>query len=58
MIRILTPIFNIAPGGDPDQEPEVMFDLCKKLNATFCMPHQCVTDALFDRRAGQNPRSG
>lgn len=52
MIRIVTPIFNIAPGGDPNQEPEVMFDYCMKLNATFCMPHQCVTDALADRRSG------
>ncbi|RPJ51522.1 MAG: hypothetical protein EHM21_02510 [Chloroflexi bacterium] len=52
MIRILTPIFNIVPGGDPAQEPELMFDTCKKLNGTFCMPHQCVTDALLDRRAG------
>lgn len=52
MIRILTPIFNTTPGGDPDKEPEVMLDLCKKLNATFCMPHQAVTDALVDRRSG------
>ncbi len=52
MIRILTPIFNIAPGGDMDKEPEVMFDQCKQWNATFCMPHQCVTDALIDRRSG------
>lgn len=52
MIRILTPIFNITPGGDPSAEPEAMLDLCKKLNATFCLPHQCVTDALLDRRAG------
>jgi hypothetical protein len=52
MIRILTPIVNIAPGGDPNSEPEAMFDLSKKLGATFCMPHQCVTDALVDRRAG------
>ncbi len=52
MIRILTPIFNILPGGDPNAEPGVMFDLCKKWGATFCMPHQAVTDALLDRRAG------
>lgn len=52
MIRILTPIFNIAPGGDPASEPGVMMDFCKRLNATFCMPHQAVTDALLDRRAG------
>jgi hypothetical protein len=30
-----------------------MFDLCQKMHATFCMPHQCVTDALLDRRAGK-----
>lgn len=52
MTRILTPIFNIAPGGDADKEPEVMLDYCKQLNGTFCMPHQCVTDALVDRRSG------
>ncbi len=52
MTRILTPIFNITPGGDPNTEPEVLFDLCKKYNATFCMPHQAVTDALLDRRSG------
>lgn len=52
MTRILTPIFNITPGGQPEQEPEVMLDQCKKLNATFCMPHQCVTDALIDRITG------
>jgi hypothetical protein len=52
MIRILTPIFNIVPGGDADKEPELMFDQCKQFGATFCMPHQCVTDALLDRRAG------
>ncbi len=53
MIRIITPIFNVTPGGDPDKEPEVMFDMCKnELNTTFCMPHQCVTDALLDRRSG------
>ena len=51
MIRILTPIYNIAPGGAPEAEPERMLDQCKNLGATFCMPHQCVTDALVDRRA-------
>ena len=52
MIRILTPIFNITPGGAPESEPERMLDQCKKLGATFCMPHQCVTDALLDRMTG------
>ena len=50
IIRILTPHFNILPGGEPDAEPEVVFDRCKeKYHATFCMPHQCMTDALVDK---------
>ncbi len=49
MIRILTPIFNVIPGGSPETEPEVMIDLCQKLHGEICMPHQCVTDALVDR---------
>jgi hypothetical protein len=51
MIRILTPIFNVTP-GDAERSPETMMDFCKKLNATFCMPHQAVTDALVDRISG------
>lgn len=53
MIRILTPIFNVVPGGKPEQEPEAMMDFCQKLNGTFCMPHQAVTDALVDRTVGK-----
>ena len=49
MTRILTPSFNIRPGGPPEDEPEAVFDQCKALGATFCLPHQCVTDALVDR---------
>jgi hypothetical protein len=49
MIRILTPSFNILPGGPRASEPEIALDRCKKLGATFCLPHQCVTDALVDR---------
>jgi len=48
-ILILTPIFNIVPGGPAEAEPERMFDRCRELGATFCMPHQSVTDALMDR---------
>ena len=48
-ILILTPHFNIVPGGDPENEPERTFDRCKDLGATFCFPHQCVTDRLLDR---------
>ncbi len=52
MIRIWTPIFNLTPDGTPESEPERTLDLCKELDATFCLPHQCVTDALVDRRSG------
>jgi hypothetical protein len=48
MIRVLTPIFDPLPDGDPESAPEVMFDQAKALGATFCLPHQCVTDALVD----------
>jgi hypothetical protein len=51
--RIITPMFNVLPGGDPETEPEKMLDYCQKLGATFCMPHQCVTDALIDRTIGR-----
>lgn len=52
MIWIQTPDFNLRPGGPPENEPETVFDACARLGATFCMPHQCVTDALVDRRLG------
>jgi len=52
MIRILTPSFNVRPGGPSRNEPEVVLDRCKALGATFCLPHQCVTDALIDRMHG------
>jgi len=48
-IRILTPSFDILPDGDPSSCPEAVFDRTKELGATFCMPHQSVTDALVDR---------
>ena len=51
-IRILTPHFNIVPGGPERMEPERVFDRCKELGATFCFPHQAVTDALLDRMYG------
>jgi hypothetical protein len=50
MIRIFTPSFNLAPGGPPEGEPEAIFDQTKAMGATFCLPHQCVVDALLDRR--------
>ena len=49
IIQMLTPQFNILPGGPAETEPERALDVCRKLGATFCLPHQCVTDALIDR---------
>jgi hypothetical protein len=49
MIRILTPSFNVRRGGSPEDKPKAAFDRCRELGATFCLPHQCVTDALVDR---------
>lgn len=46
---ILTPWFNILPGGDPENEPETVIAQCKQAGAKICMPHQMVTDALMDR---------
>jgi|TARA_Y100000310_G_scaffold295298_1_gene326489 hypothetical protein len=46
---ILTPHFNVKPGGPPENEPERVIEGCKKQGATFCFPHQMVTDALLDR---------
>lgn len=52
MILILTPSFNLLPGGDPQAEPEPVLDHYQEIGTTFCLPHQCVTDALLDKRAG------
>lgn len=46
---IVTPNFNITAGGPQEEEPERVFDTCRDMGATFCMPHQCVTDRLIDR---------
>jgi hypothetical protein len=53
IIRIYTPWFNITPGGPSDNEPDIVFDQCMDYGATFCMPHQGVTDALLDRMTGE-----
>jgi hypothetical protein len=51
-IRIFTPVFNVLPDGPPEKEPEPVFDRCREAGATFCMPHQAVTDVLLDRMFG------
>ncbi len=52
IIRIYTPAFDLNPDAAPAERAEAVFDRCAALGATFCMPHQSVTDALLDRRAG------
>ena len=52
LLRVLTPAFSLAPDCAREDSPEAAFDFCQKHGATFCLPHQCVTDALIDRRAG------
>ena len=52
IVRIYTPAFDLAPDPAPENSPQGVFDQCAALGATFCMPHQSVTDALIDRRAG------
>jgi hypothetical protein len=52
IIRIYTPSFDLSPNPKPEDSAQAVFDQCAAFGATFCMPHQCVTDALVDRRAG------
>jgi hypothetical protein len=49
MHLILTPHFNILPGGPVENEPELVVDRCKKLGATFCFPHSSIIDQMTDR---------
>ncbi|MGQ9554051.1 MAG: hypothetical protein ACUVWR_08065 [Anaerolineae bacterium] len=52
MIQIMNPSFSLLPGGRPEEEPGAVLDRCREQGATVCMPHQVVTDALLDKRAG------
>jgi hypothetical protein len=52
IIRIYTPSFELHPDASSTSNAESVFDQCAKFGATFCLPHQSVTDALVDRRAG------
>ena len=51
-IRLLTPSFDLGPNPPAQDSPETAFDRCAEYKAAFCLPHQCVTDALVDRRSG------
>ena len=48
-IMVVTPRFNILPGGPEEKSPEKVFDACKKLGAKFCFPHQGMIDTLLDK---------
>jgi hypothetical protein len=48
-IRVITPSFNVLPGGEPDSEPRRVLDYCRDNQAVFCFPHQSVTDRILDR---------
>jgi hypothetical protein len=52
IIRIYTPGFDLSPDSAPAERAEAIFDHCANLGVKFCLPHQSVTDALIDRRAG------
>ncbi|HEU0295487.1 MAG TPA: hypothetical protein VFR47_22300 [Anaerolineales bacterium] len=52
IIRIYTPAFDLSSSAEIENTAEAVFDQCAAYHATFCMPHQSVTDALVDRRAG------
>ena len=49
VLRVITPSFNVLPGGEPENEPQRVFDACREHGATFCFPHTSVTDRLLDR---------
>ena len=52
IIRIYTPAFELGADAAPEECAEAVLDRCAAAHATFCLPHQMVTDALIDRRAG------
>lgn len=52
ILRIYTPAFDLSPNAAAQETAQAAFDQCAAFHAAFCMPHQCVTDALLDRRAG------
>ena len=53
LILILTPTFNIIPGGPKENDAEAVLDMCKRFQCKICMPHMIVTDYLLDRMNGE-----
>lgn len=52
LIRIYTPAFDLSPDAAAENSAPAALDKCAGWGASFCLPHQCVVDALVDRRAG------
>jgi hypothetical protein len=52
IIRLYTPAFELDAVDGSDKSAQAAFDQCAAFGATFCMPHQLVTDALADRTVG------
>ena len=48
-VRVITPSFNVLPGGKPRDEPQRVLDYCRDNGTVFCFPHQSVTDRVLDR---------
>jgi len=48
-LRVITPGFNVLPGGEPRSQPQRVLDYCRDNHAVFCFPHQSVTDCILDR---------
>jgi hypothetical protein len=48
-VRVITPSFNVLPGGEPQAEPRRVLDYCRDNRAALCFPHQSVTDRVLDR---------
>ena len=46
--RILTPNFDVPPDGGNLDEAQRSFDKARAGKATFCWPHTCITDRLYD----------
>jgi len=51
VVRIAIPTLNVAAGDEALGETERILDDYAAIGTDICMPHQCTTDALVDRRA-------
>ena len=50
--RISSPHFDLAGTSEAEARNEAVLDELAELNTKVCLPHQCTTDALLDKRAG------